>query len=103
MVTTVDRGRYNVELDTGVRVRSIRARELRNTSIVVGDRVDVVGDTSGAPDTLARIVRIHERRTVLRRSADDSDPTERVMIAGADQLVVVASLVVATAPPLLLR
>jgi len=92
MVTTVDRGRYDVELDTGVRVRSIRARELRNTSIVVGDRVDVVGDTSGAPDTLARIVRIHERQTVLRRSADDSDPTERVMIAGADQLVVVSSV-----------
>src|SRR5699024_10322176 len=82
----------NVELDTGVRVRSIRARELRNTSIVVGDRVDVVGDTSGAPDTLARIVRIHERRTVLRRSADDSDPTERARIAGADRLVGVGSL-----------
>lgn len=92
MVTTVDRGRYDVELDTGVRVRSIRARELRNTAIVVGDYVDIVGDTSGAPDTLARIVRIHERATVLRRSADDADLSERIMIAGADQLVIVTSV-----------
>lgn len=92
MVTTVDRGRYDVVLDSGVRVRSIRARELRNTAIVVGDRVDVVGDTSGTPDTLARIVRIGERRTVLRRSADDADTTERVMIAGADQLVIVTAV-----------
>lgn len=92
MVTAVDRGRYNVFLQDGTRLRVIRARELRRTAIVVGDRVDVVGDTSGRPDTLARIVRIHDRDSVLRRSADDADPTERVMIANADQLVVVASL-----------
>ena len=92
MVTTVDRGRYDVVLDTGVKVRCIRARELRNTAIVVGDYVDVVGDTSGEPDTLARIVRINERKTVLRRSADDADLSERIMIAGADQLVIVTSV-----------
>lgn len=92
MVTTVDRGRYNVELETNVHVRSIRARELHRTAIVVGDRVDIVGDTSGAPDTLARIVRIHERATILRRSADDTDTSERIMIANADQLVVVTSV-----------
>lgn len=92
MVVTVDRGRYDVVLDDGVRVRCIRARELRRTAIVVGDRVDVVGDTSGAPDTLARIVRMHERTTVLRRSADDADLSERVMIAGADQLVIVVAV-----------
>lgn len=92
MVTTVDRGRYDVELTTGVLVRCIRARELRNTAIVVGDDVDVVGDVSGAPDTLARIVRIHERTTVLRRSADDADLSERIMIAGADQIVVVTAI-----------
>jgi len=92
MVTTVDRGRYDVVLDNGTQVRCVRARELRRTAIVVGDRVDVVGDTSGAPDTLARIVRIHERATVLRRSADDADLTERVMIAGADLLVIVVAV-----------
>lgn len=92
MVTTVDRGRYDVELDSGMVVRCVRARELRRTPIVVGDYVDIVGDTSGSPGTLARIVRIGPRATVLRRSADDADLSERVMIAGADQLVIVASV-----------
>ena len=57
----------------------------------------MVGDLSGGPDTLARIVRVEPRRTVLRRSADDSDPYERVIVANADQLVVVTSL--ADPPP----
>ena len=56
------------------RVTAMRARELGRTPIVVGDDVDVVGDLSGRPDTLARIVRRGERRTVLRRTADDTDP-----------------------------
>lgn len=92
MVTTVDRGRYDVQLETGVQVRAVRARELTKTAIVVGDQVDVVGDTSGQPDTLARIVRINERETVLRRSADDADLSERIMIANADLLVIVVAL-----------
>ena len=33
-----------------------------------------------------------ERRTVLRRTADDDDPVERVIVANADQLVVVTAL-----------
>jgi ribosome biogenesis GTPase / thiamine phosphate phosphatase len=57
----------------------------------------VIGDLSGAPDTLARVVRIAERETVLRRTADDTDPVERVIVANADQLVIVASL--ADPPP----
>ena len=52
----------------------------------------LVGDTSGAPDTLARIVRIEERRSVLRRTADDTDPYERIIVANADQLVIVTAL-----------
>jgi ribosome biogenesis GTPase len=44
------------------------------------------------PDTLARIVRREPRRTVLRRSADDTDPVERVLVANADALAVVVSL-----------
>ena len=63
----------------------------------VGDQVSVIGDLSGAPDTLARIVRIAERETVLRRTADDTDPVERVIVANADQLAIVASL--ADPPP----
>jgi ribosome biogenesis GTPase len=34
-------------------------------------------------------VRIEPRRSVLRRTADDTDPVERVIVANADQLVVV--------------
>jgi len=41
---------------------------------------------------LTRIVRITERRSVLRRTADDDDPIERVIVANADQLVVVVAL-----------
>ena len=75
----------------------MRARELGRTPIVVGDDVGIVGDVSGKPDTLARIVRRGERRTVLRRTADDTDPTERVVVANADQLLMVVAL--ADPPP----
>lgn len=93
MVLVVDRGRYDVLLDDGPQVRAMKARELGRASIVVGDRVAVVGDTSGAPDTLARVVRVQDRTTVLRRSADDTeDAVERVLVANADQLVVVTAL-----------
>jgi ribosome biogenesis GTPase len=78
-------------------VTAMRARELGRTSIVVGDDVGIVGDLSGKTDTLARIVRRGERRTVLRRTADDTDPTERVIVANADQLLVVVAL--ADPPP----
>lgn len=93
MVLVVDRGRYDVLVDDGDRVRAMKARELGRAAIVVGDRVDVVGDVSGRPDTLARVVRVHERTTTLRRSADDSDDAvERVLVANADQLVIVTAL-----------
>src|SRR5882724_10727407 len=73
MVLTVDRGRYTVLVDD-VAVTAMRARELGRKGIAVGDRVDVVGDLSGRTDTLARIVRLQDRDTVLRRTADDNDP-----------------------------
>ena len=99
MVVTVDRGRWGCVLDGDPDrlVTAMRARERGRTPIVVGDQVDVVGDLSGRPDTLARIVRRGERRTVLRRTADDTDPTERVVVANADQLLVVVAL--ADPPP----
>ena len=70
----------------------MRARELGRTPIVVGDRVGLVGDLSGKPDTLARIVRVEERTTVLRRTADDTDPVERLVVANAEQLVIVTAV-----------
>lgn len=97
----VDRGRYTCVLpdadsDTAT-VTAMRARELGRKSVVVGDRVGLVGDTSGSPGALARIVRITERTSVLRRTADDDETTaegrlERVVVANADQLVIVSSL-----------
>jgi len=99
MVVSVDRGRWGCVLGgrPDRRVTAMRARELGRTPIVVGDDVDLVGDLSGRTDTLARIVRRGERRTVLRRTADDTDPTERVVVANADQLLIVVAL--ADPPP----
>jgi ribosome biogenesis GTPase len=106
LVITVDRGRYGcVQEDADSQdevITAMRARELGRKSVVVGDRVALVGDTSAAPGALARIVRISERTSVLRRTADDDDTTpegrlERVVVANADQLVIVSAL--ADPPP----
>ncbi|MCK0111118.1 ribosome small subunit-dependent GTPase A [Ornithinimicrobium sp. F0845] len=90
-VIGVDRGRYTTRLEDR-QVTAMRARELGRKSIVVGDRVGLVGDTSGGPDALARIVRVLPRSSVLRRSADDTDRVERVIVANADQMVIVTAL-----------
>lgn len=99
MVVEVDRGRWTCALDGDPerKVVAMRARELGRTPIVVGDLVDIVGDTSGRPDTLARVVRVADRSSVLRRTADDTDPYERVVVANAEQLMIVCSL--ADPPP----
>jgi ribosome biogenesis GTPase / thiamine phosphate phosphatase len=91
IVTTVDRGRFTLEID-GVSLWAVKARPLGRKGVVVGDRVRVVGDVSGEDGALARIVEVKERVTVLRRTADDDDPVERVVVANADQLVVVTAL-----------
>lgn len=93
VVVTVDRGRFTLVLDeSGRQVTAMKSRPLGRKGVVVGDRVKVVGDVSGEEGTLARIVEVEPRRTVLRRTADDTDPVERVIVANADQLVVVVSL-----------
>ncbi|WP_436492058.1 ribosome small subunit-dependent GTPase A [Actinokineospora sp. HUAS TT18] len=99
MVVGKDRGRWtcSVDRDPDHLVIAMRARELGRTSVVVGDSVDIVGDTSGAADTLARIVRVADRSSVLRRTADDTDPFERVVVANAEQLLIVCAL--ADPPP----
>ena len=88
MVVSKDRGRWGCVLggDPDRLIVTMRARELGRTPIVVGDQVDIVGDLSGKTDTLARIVRVSERSTVLRRTADDTDPFERIVVANAEQL-----------------
>ncbi|MEQ4209736.1 ribosome small subunit-dependent GTPase A [Actinopolymorpha sp. B17G11] len=113
VVVTIDRGRYTCRVTppedaadarakgrqpgTSRTVTAMRARPLGRKSVVVGDRVRLVGDVSGQPGTLARIVEVEKRATVLRRTADDDDPVERVIVAGADQLVIVTAL--ADPPP----
>jgi ribosome biogenesis GTPase / thiamine phosphate phosphatase len=93
-VVTVDRGRLTCRLldDEDVVVTAMKSRPLGRKGVVVGDRVRLVGDVSGADGTLARIVEVTPRTTVLRRTADDDDPVERVVVANADQLVVVVAL-----------
>lgn len=90
-VVTVDRGRYTCLVDEAL-VTAMKSRPLGRKGVVVGDRVRLVGDVSGAEGSLARIVEVEARTTVLRRTADDDDPVERVIVANADQLVVVVAL-----------
>jgi ribosome biogenesis GTPase len=90
-VVAIDRGRFTC-LVGDVEVTAVRARELGRKAIVVGDRVGLVGDVSGATDTLARLVRVEPRISVLRRSSADGDENERVLVANADQLAIVAAV-----------
>lgn len=98
-IIAVDRGRYRAIIDEGKATERLvtcsRASELRRQAIVTGDYVDIVGDSSGEPGSLGRIVRIQPRSSVLRRSGDDTDTLERVIVANADQLL----MVVATTNP----
>ena len=95
VVVTVDRGRITCRLlddDDDQIVLAMKSRPLGRKGVVVGDVVGLVGDVSGTEGTLARIVTIAERTSVLRRTADDDDPVERVIVANADQLLIVTAL-----------
>ncbi|KRA37555.1 MULTISPECIES: ribosome small subunit-dependent GTPase A [unclassified Nocardioides] len=91
VVVTVDRGRYTLLIGDAV-VTAMKARPLGRKGVVTGDRVRVVGDVTGDAGSLARIVEVTPRSTVLRRTADDDDPVERVLVSNATQLVVVTAL-----------
>ena len=100
LVTTVDRGRTTCALisgkgfagtELGKTVMAMKARELGPKSVVVGDYVNLVGDISGREGTLARIVSIEPRKTVLVRTVDDAAQFERVIAANIDQLIIVAA------------
>ncbi len=106
-VVVVDRGRYTCRLSpdtgngravepSGRLVTAVRARELGRRAIVVGDYVHLVGDVSGEPGSLARIVRIQPRSSVLRRSTEEGEAGERIVVANAERLVIVVAL---TDPP----
>src|SRR3990170_6877907 len=78
VVVTVDRGRYTCRLgETEPIVSAMKSRALGPKAVITGDRVRLVGDTTGVDGSLARIVSVDERTTVLRRTADDDDPVDR--------------------------
>jgi ribosome biogenesis GTPase len=94
-VYAVDRGRFSVLVGEGTSeertIIATKARELGRHSIVTNDFVNVVGDTTGDEGSLSRIVSVQERTTLLRRSADDSDAVERIIVANADQMLIVVA------------
>ncbi|MDY4493044.1 ribosome small subunit-dependent GTPase A [Schaalia hyovaginalis] len=99
-VIGVDRGRYTLRLEqSGVRVFAVRAKELRRGSVIMGDLVRVTGDLSGRHDTLARIVAVEERASVLRRSLEDAPDAkgEKAIVANAEIMCIVVAL--ADPPP----
>ena len=107
-VTRIDRGHYRIRLadpaptrDRTGDITAMKARELGRGKVVVGDRVAVVGDVSGRSGTLARMVRIEPRRTLLRRSAEDGEAAgaERPVVANADLLVIVTAVADPTPRP----
>ena len=97
-VIGIDRGRYLVRYED-IDLRSVLARELKKGSVVVGDRVRLTGDLSGRVDTLARIVAVEERSSVLRRSLEDAPDQkgEKIIVANAQIMVIVTAL--ADPPP----
>ncbi len=95
LVISVDRGRSGcfVEDENGGNrvVVGMKARELGPKSVVVGDSVEIVGDISGDEGTLARIVKVNERKNSLSRTVDDAAKLERTIVANVDQLLIVVA------------
>lgn len=90
-VVQVDRGRSTCVTEAGVIVTAMKARELGKNSVVVGDQVALVGDTSGVEGSLARIVSVYERKNSLTRTVDDGVGFERMIVANIDQMVIVVA------------
>lgn len=97
LVITVDRGRFTVHLSDAdeIDIYAIKSRELGRKGVVVGDRVEMVGIDTNNPENMARIVKVNERRNSLQKSADDSESSERALVANID----IVAIVVATADP----
>jgi len=91
MVLEVHLRRYRVQTDAGTEVLATLGKELRRAGAIVGDRVALNGDLSADRGSLARIVSVDARKTLLRRSAEDGDELEQAIVANADQLVIVMS------------
>ena len=94
IIIEVDRGRVkcliNVNNSHGL-ITAMKARELGKKSVVVGDLVSIVGDTTGDEGSLARVVAVQPRKNSLTRTIDDNLKDERVIVANVDQLAIVIS------------
>jgi ribosome biogenesis GTPase len=95
LVVSVDRGRSGCIIhegeDSQQLVVAMKARELGPKSVVVGDSVEIVGDVSGDEGSLARIVKVNERKNSLSRTVDDAAKLERTIVANIDQLIIVVA------------
>lgn len=93
-IIEVDRGRVRCLISDNQSftvVTAMKARELGKKSVVVGDLVSIVGDTTGEDGTLARVVSVQSRKNSLTRTIDDSANDERVIVANIDQMAIVIS------------
>lgn len=86
VVVGVDRGRITIHLEGG-EVEAALAGTMRGVKAAVGDRVRV--RPARHEGDRPRIVEVLDRRTVLTRTPDDDLDEERVVVANADQVVVV--------------
>ena len=94
IIIEVDRGRVKcliTENDSYGLITAMKARELGKKSVVVGDLVSIVGDTTGDEGSLARVVAVQPRKNSLTRTIDDNLKDERVIVANVDQLAIVIS------------
>lgn len=87
-VVGVDRGRVTIELDGDI-VEARFAGTMRGEKAAVGDRVRIRPPRHESDQ--ARIVEVLGRATVLTRTPDDTVDEERVVVANADQIIVVAA------------
>jgi len=85
-VVQVDRGHVSV-LYEGVEYLARFAGSMRGVKVVVGDRVRVKPPRHETD--LARVIQRLPRETVLARTGDDDLEDERIVVANADQVVVV--------------
>ena len=91
LVISVERGRYLCITETQTEIVAMKARELGKNAIVVGDRVGIVGDISGQPGSLARIVSVLPRQNSLTRTVDDGESFEKTIAANVDQMMIVVA------------
>lgn len=85
-VVGIDRGRVTV-LFEGAEVQARFAGSMRGTKVLVADEVRVKPPKH--ENDQARIMGLLDRVTTLTRTADDDVEEERVVVANADQVVVV--------------